>query len=87
MSSGLPSVVCSDCTSTCELISNGYNGLIAEPSSEDIARKLECLIQNKKERIELGKAAALTMKEYSPSKIWNQWDDVIKQVVQEYKNE
>lgn len=87
MSSGLPSVVCSDCTSTCELISNGYNGLIAEPSPEDIARKLECLIQNKKERIGLGKAAALTIKEYSPNKIWNQWDDVIKQVVQEYKSE
>ena len=87
MSSGLPSVVCSDCTSTCELISNGYNGLVAESSPEDIARKLEYLIQDKKKRIELGKAAALTMEEYSPNKIWNQWDDVIKQVVQEYKKE
>lgn len=84
MSSGLPSVVCSDCTSTCELISNGYNGLVAEPSPEDIARKLEYLIQDKKKRIELGKAAALTMEEYSPNKIWNQWDDVIRRVIAEY---
>lgn len=83
MSAGLPSVVCSDCTSTCELISNGFNGLIADPSPEDIARKLEYLIQDKKKRIELGKAAALTMEQYSPNHIWNQWDDIIKQVVKE----
>lgn len=87
MSSGLPSVVCSDCTSTCELISNEYNGLIADPSSEDIARKLEYLMQDKQKRVELGKAAVLTMEQYSPNRIWNQWDDVIKQVVQEYKRE
>lgn len=64
MSSGLPSVVCSDCTSTCELISNEYNGLIADPSSEDIARKLEYLMQDKQKRVELGKAAVLTMEQY-----------------------
>lgn len=87
MSAGLPSVVCSDCTSTCELISNEYNGLIADPSSEDIARKLEYLMQDKQKRVELGKAAVLTMEQYSPNRIWNQWDDVIKQVVQEYKRE
>lgn len=85
MSSGLPSVVCSDCTSTCELIANGLNGLIAAPAPEDIGQKLEYLILNEEKRIELGKAAALAMEEYSPEMIWKQWDDIIKRVVQEYK--
>ena len=59
-----------------ELIINNKNGLIAKPdNTEDIAKKIIRLLDNKKLREKFEKASLKSIKEYSIDKITDKWEE------------
>lgn len=81
MSIGLPVVACNDCIAMTELITSGKSGILVEPVPEAIAKKISDLIEDKSLRIELGKAAHESMKQYTPQIVWDKWEELIQNIV------
>lgn len=78
MSVGLPCLGFADCSGVNELINHNENGFLAEKTPEDIAKYLEILINDRDLRINLGKTAKESVKEFSPEIIWNKWNKLIQ---------
>lgn len=85
MSSGLPAIGYKSCPSVNELIVDGYNGFLCNDGIDDFAEKMKILMQNKELRKQMGQNAKESMKQFAPKKIWNQWEDLIKEVVAKRK--
>ena len=85
MSIGLPAIGCEDCVSVSSLIKDGKNGLLAESTPEGLASKLRILMSDTDMRRRLGHQAHEDMKQYSPEMVWDQWENLISQIVSETK--
>lgn len=85
MTAGLPVVGCRSCTSVAMLVRDGENGLLAEDNPADFAGKLEELMRNRELRVEMGKNAHEAMRIYEPSRIWDQWENLLMKVSAEAK--
>lgn len=85
MSSGLPAIGYKTCPSVNDLIIDGYNGFLCDDGVDDFAEKMKVLMQNEELRKQMGKNAKESMKQFAPEKIWNQWEDLIKEVVAKRK--
>ena len=83
MSAGLPAVGRKSCAAVNELIRDGETGILAEEGAESFARALERLMSNASLRIAMGAAAHEAAKEFAPEKIWDAWEAVILEVLQE----
>lgn len=83
MSKGLPVVGCIDCPGTNELISDGKNGFLVAPNCNDLAKALKTLMKNVDLRLKFGRKAREDMKNFSPDKIWKQWDRLIVRAIVE----
>lgn len=70
---GKPVITLKDSGATNEVITDGMNGYISDPSPEAIAEKMEKLWSNKDAAIELGKNSLNTLLRYNIS-----WDHVIE---------
>lgn len=81
MSAGLPAVGFKSCSAVNELIRNGKNGLLAEDGIDAYAAALEELMQNPEKRIVMGNSAHEAMKKYCAKYVWNQWEDLLHQVI------
>lgn len=81
MRAGLPIIAYRSCTSMDELIKDGINGLLCDDGVEPLQDALEQLITNQSLRVEMGNAARQFIKSYSPESIWNQWEQLIEDVV------
>ncbi|UYZ40646.1 MAG: glycosyltransferase family 4 protein [Candidatus Methanospirare jalkutatii] len=78
MSSGLP-VITTKLTGASELIIDGYNGiLLNEVNSEELARKINLLIEDEKLRKQIGKNARKTAEKYT-------WDETAKKTLEVYE--
>lgn len=79
MSVGLP-VIASKCNIAANgIIENGKTGFLCEDN--EIAEYMENLINDIELRIQIGKNAHEAMKAYTASKVWNKWEDFIKETI------
>ncbi len=78
---GIPAVGFSYAPAVGDLIENGKTGFLAD-TEEDFQNKLEELMVNQSLRCQMGKNAWLSMRSYSPEKVWGQWDQLVEQVIQ-----
>ncbi len=85
MSMGLPSIGFKTCPAVNELIIDGHNGILCDESVEAFASSLEELMLDVEKRIKYGKNAKEDMKAYSSDIIWDRWEQLIEEVVEEYK--
>lgn len=75
---GLPCVGFRNAPGVNELIVDGANGLLADPTPEAMAAQLDRLIADEALRDRLGTYAARTARvNYRPERIWQQWEDLI----------
>ena len=86
MSLGVPVVGYRSCTSVRELIKDRYNGLLCEDGIDDFAAKLALLMHDDKLREQLGRNAHESMKAFSPEKIWDTWEKLIIETVENQKS-
>ena len=80
MSMGLPAVGYRNCPAVNELIEDGKNGILCEDGVLPFAGALETLMKDQNLRIAMGNAGKEAMKQYAPEKIWDSWEQVIKEV-------
>lgn len=79
MSHGLPCVAFDSAEGATELIEDGKNGfLISYRNKEEYAKKVIELIQNKKERTQLGKNGRETSLRFTSDKVKRDWMKVLK---------
>lgn len=81
MSAGLPVVGRKVCISVKELIREGETGLLSEEGAENFAAALERLMSDCAFRVRIGKAAHEAVKQYEPEKIWDMWENLIREVI------
>lgn len=82
MSAGLPSVGFYGCAAVDGLIVNGSNGLLCNPTPQDLANVLRELMLDKALRQRLGRQAKVDMRPYVPEKIWDQWEMLLNEIAQ-----
>lgn len=84
MGVGLPVVGYKSCTSISEIVKDGYSGFLCDDGIEDFAAKLKCLMFDDKLRKQMGENARESMKAFAPEKIWNAWDTLIQEAVENH---
>lgn len=77
MSAGLPCVGLKSCSAVSHLIQHGKNGLLTENTPESLADAIIRLIKDNELRLRLGQQAKEDMKKFSPSQIWDQWENLL----------
>ena len=78
---GLPMVGYKNCVSIAELIDDGVNGLLAVDGTEALAEKMAILMRDRNLRTKMGNAARESMRVYAPEIIWEQWENLMREVV------
>lgn len=81
MSVGVPAVAYKSCPGVNELIEDGVTGILCTDGVEPFKIALESLMVDSNLRKKMGRAARASMKRYSPESIWNQWEQLIEDVV------
>lgn len=81
LSMGLPGIGYKSCSGVNELIQDGYNGFLVDDGVEPFAQAMEKLMQDRGLRVSMGKNASESMKKYAPEIIWQQWENLLEQVV------
>lgn len=82
MSAGLPAVAFRSCSGTTDLIADGENGVLVEDGASALATGLRILMEDREKRIRMGDAASKTMRQYAPDKIWNQWEQLLREAAE-----
>lgn len=82
MSVGLPVIGLKSCHGTNYLIQNGENGFLTDESVESFQDALEALMADAVLREKMGKAGKEKSKEYNAEVIWDEWESLLKRVVQ-----
>lgn len=85
MSAGLPVVAYKTCPAVNELITDGVDGFLMDDGVEPLAEGLRRLMYNQSLRVYMGEKAHETMKKYSPSTVWKQWEDLLSRAVSDRK--
>ena len=79
MSHGIPCIAYSSAEGACEIIENGKNGfLIDNRNEEEYIKKIEELINNEKERKELGKYAKESIYKYAKEEVETKWFEILE---------
>lgn len=82
MSMGLPIVACNDCPSIASIVHHNENGMLCDPSAEDIALHLSRLMDSHELREKLGTQAKEDMKLYNADSVCKQWETLMKEVIE-----
>lgn len=86
MSAGLPVVAYKNCPAVNELIADGKDGFLVDDGIAPLAEGLRELMSNQNLRINMGRQAHETMLQYSPSRVWKQWEDLMNRAISEKSN-
>lgn len=86
MSMGLPIVACKDCHAIDNIVHHNENGLLCDPTPEDVALHLSRLMDSHELRQKLGKQAKEDMKLYSADNVYAQWEALMHDVIECKKN-
>ncbi|WP_298000140.1 glycosyltransferase [uncultured Phascolarctobacterium sp.] len=81
MSVGLPSVGYKNCPAVNELIKDGETGFLCDDGVEPLAQVLDKLMGDRELRVQMGKAAKADMAQFAPEKIWDQWEELMENVI------
>ena len=84
MAHALPCVGLKTTPSVNELIMDGYSGCLSDNDEFDFAQKLRCLMDDPHLRITLGRNGREFVKQFEPKKIWDQWENLIIDTIQQY---
>ena len=74
MSKGLPVVGFASCSAVNELIVDGYNGFLCDDGAKGLEVGLRKLMDSQDLRVEYGRNARESMKQYEPTAIWKTWE-------------
>ena len=83
MATGLPSVGFRSADAVNELIVDGENGTLCEDGVSAFAQGLERLMKEPALRSAMGRQAVADMKPYYPEAVWNQWQMLIDEQIQQ----
>jgi glycosyltransferase involved in cell wall biosynthesis len=83
MATGLPSVGFRSADAVNELIVDGENGILCEDGVSAFAQGLERLMKESALRSAMGRQAVADMKPYYPEAVWNQWQMLIDEQIQQ----
>lgn len=83
MSAGLPVIGLRTCGGTNELIDDGVNGFLVDNHAGALSSSLEVLMRSPRKRESMGNESYNKVKTYSPGKMWNMWDSLIKKLTGE----
>ncbi len=79
MAWGLPSIVSDSLPGAMELVDEGVSGLIFRSGDpDDLAQKMRLLMDDPKLRARLGGAARDKVEDFSPERVIEMWDDVLR---------
>lgn len=81
MSAGLPPVAFRSCAGTDTLITDHENGILVRDGADALAEGLRELMGDRNLRIRMGEKARKEMEKYAPEKVWNQWEQLLKEQV------
>lgn len=81
MAHGLPCVGFQDCSGVSDLINHEKTGLLAEgnDNSKSLEKSLRRLMERPDSRIQIGENAKDSMSRYNPNKIYDMWENFLKQ--------
>lgn len=82
---GIPAVGCVDCSAVNTLIQNGVNGILTRPDPASFSVGLSDLMRDKEKRLEYGEQARKTAQRFDPDAIWNTWENLLNDVLNEMK--
>lgn len=85
MSIGMPAIGYKSCSTVNELIVDGHNGLLCDDGVDSLAAALRELMNDQEKRERYGKNAGEDMKEYVPQKVWDTWENLLYEVIDEYE--
>ena len=80
MAIGLPVVCVQDAPGVAELIHEGRDGYLVQ-TEEELVQKLARLMEHADLRTRLGLKARVTMQQFAPDIVWQQWEDLLQKVV------
>lgn len=83
MATGLPSVGFRSADAVNELIVDGKNGILCEDGVPAFAQGLERLMKESALRSAMGRQAVSDMEPYYPEAVWNQWQRLIDEQIQQ----
>lgn len=83
MSIGLPVIAYRSCCSIAAMVEDGVNGLLAEDSPESLASAMARLMDHPDLRVQMGVNARTSMNQYAPEIVWNRWDNLLDEVLEE----
>lgn len=73
---GLPAIGLSSTSGVNQLINNKRNGFLVKPQEIAFASAMQKMIDNKLFRMKAGRNASISVKNYKPDKIFNQWENL-----------
>ena len=83
MSKGLPVIACNSWNGVTDMIDDGVTGTLVQDTPEEIAQGLQKLMDNTEYRCMLGKSARESMKRFESELIWNQWEELLQDVIKQ----
>ncbi len=81
MSAGIPAVGYRSCPAVNEIIRDGKTGFLVEDGAESLAEGLARLMEDENLRRRMGAAAKDDMKPYAAKNIWDQWENLMANIV------
>ena len=81
MAAGLPCVGIKTCFGVKDLIADGKTGFLTESTAESLAEGLRKLMENPELRQKMGKNGMERIQKYAPNRIWDQWENLMNQVI------
>ena len=81
MSAGLPVIAFRECYANDYIVVDGHTGLLCDNSVEDLAKSMEILMSNYDLRNQYGQSAHEYAKKFTPEKVWDQWESLLKKCV------
>ena len=81
MAAGLPCIGLKSCLAVSQLIKDDETGIITDPTVEGLSKALEFLMLDEALRIRLGLNAKHAMKEYTPKKVWDNWEKLFFKII------
>lgn len=85
MSVKLPCVGLKTTTGVNELITDDVNGLLADSNPRDFACKIKRLMDSPTLRTDMGDAGLRSLRRFTPKEIFDQWENLLKKTVENYK--
>lgn len=81
MGVGIPAVGYRSCPAVNELIHDGEDGYLTDDGAAPFAEALRKLMEDADRRAAFGKRAKEHMKPFAPDVVWNEWDQLIREVL------